>query len=353
MRRITGYVSRTVFIAIAMTLLVLTSLDFIFGLIGQLNKVTEVYTVKEVMLYMALIMPGHIYGFIPYACLIGVLAGLGLLASTSELVIIRAAGVSVSQIVWMALRPTFIFILVALVIGEFIAPYAERTAEARRDFLRYNWVKPLPANVWSRESGNFMYVEAVKPNGILQGVTRYQFNEQHQLLVASYTETATYENGRWKEHNIRVTQVDKDRGLIHSQIASRDWETDMTPQLFNILASEPEELSMRDLHYYVNYLEGQTLSSSAYSIAFWQKCLQPLATASLVLIGISFIFGPLRSVTMGQRIFSGVIIGVIFLLLQKLLGPSSLVFGFPPLVAVLIPIFLCVLVGIGLLRRAS
>lgn len=353
MHKITRYVSRTVFLAIAMTLLVLTSLDFVFGLIRQLKNISEIYTVKEAVYYMLLVMPGHIYDFIPYACLIGVLAGLGLLASSSELVIIRAAGVSVAQIVRMAMRPALVFILIALVIGEFVAPYAERTAEARREFLRYNTVKSLPANVWSREAGNFMYVEAVKPNGVLQGVTRYVFNDDNQLQYASYTELATYDAGKWKEENIKVTRVDAEKGLIHSHIESRDWETDMTPQLFNILASEPEDLSMRDLHYYVNYLEGQALAASSYSIAFWQKCLQPLATASLVLIGISFIFGPLRSVTMGQRIFSGVIIGVVFLLLQQLLGPSSLVFGFPPLVAVLIPILLCMIVGIALLKRAA
>jgi lipopolysaccharide export system permease protein len=353
MHKITRYVSRTIFMAIAATLLVISALDFVFGLIGQFKNVSDTYTITEAVIYMTLVMPGHIYGFIPYACLIGVLAGLGLLAGTSELVIIRSAGVSIATIVWMALRPVLIFILTALLIGEFIAPYADRTAEARKDFIRHSWVKPLPENVWSREAGNFMYVQAVKPNGVLQGITRYQFDERHQLISASYTEHATYVNDQWQEHNILITQVDNQKGLIHSRIENRDWQTDMTPQLFNILASEPDELSMRDLHYYVNYLEHQKLTASSYSIAFWQKCLQPLAIISLVLIGISFIFGPLRSVTMSQRIFSGVVIGVIFLLLQKLLGPSSLVFGFSPLVAVLIPIFLCVAVGVVLLRRSA
>jgi len=353
MPKITRYVSRTIFMMITMTLVVLSLLDFVFGLIGELKNVTETYTAIEVVIHTILILPGHIYNFIPYACLIGVLAGLGLLASTSELVIIRSAGVSVVRIVWMALRPAIFFIIVAVVIGEYIAPYAERNAEARRDLVRHSWVKPLPQNVWSREAGNFMYVEAVKPDGILKGVTRYQFDDQHKLIAASYTETATYQNGIWHESNIIVTQINSENGLVHSHIEKRDWQTDMTPQLFNILASEPDELSMRDLHYYVNYLEQQKLTSSSYSIAFWHKCFQPLAIASLVLIAISFIFGPLRSVTMSQRIFSGVVIGVIFLLLQKLLGPSSLVLGFSPMVAVLIPIVLCISIGVILLRRAS
>lgn len=109
---------------------------------------------------------------------------------------------------------------------------------------------------------------------------------------------------------------------------------------------------MRSLHYYTHYLQEQNLTASNYSLAFWQKLLQPLATASLVLIAISFVFGPLRSVTMGQRIFTGVVFGIVFVLLQKLLGPSSLVFGFPPLIAVMIPILACIALGIYLLRRA-
>jgi lipopolysaccharide export system permease protein len=353
MHKITRYISRTVFTTTSITLLVISALFFISGLIDQLNNISEVYTVKEAIIYVSLIMPGKIYDLIPYSCLIGALAGLGILASTSELTIIRAAGVSVTRIVWITLRSSMVFIVIALVIGEFVAPYAERTAEARKDFLRHNWVKPLPENVWSRDDGSFMYVEAVKPNGVIHGITRYQFDNQHKLVSASYSEDATYKDGKWIEKNILVTQVDDEKGLIHSRLDERDWYTDMTPQLFTILASEPEELSMRDLYYYVNYLEQQRLQASSYSIAFWQKCLQPLAIASLVLIAISFIFGPLRSVTMGQRIVSGVVVGVIFMLVQKLLGPSSLVFGFSPLIAVLVPIGLCVLIGMLLLKRAA
>jgi lipopolysaccharide export system permease protein len=115
--------------------------------------------------------------------------------------------------------------------------------------------------------------------------------------------------------------------------------------------ADPEALSLRSLRYYIRYLKGQNLVSSDYSLAFWQKLLQPLATASLVIIAISFIFGPLREVTMGQRIFTGVVFGVAFRLTQDLLGPSSVVFGFPPLIAVLLPISFCFILGVYLLNR--
>jgi lipopolysaccharide export system permease protein len=196
-----------------------------------------------------------------------------------------------------------------------------------------------------------MYVNAVLPNGVIYGLARYQFNEQHQLQSASFTKEAVYQEGYWQEKDISITHLDQESVRVET-IPERRWETPLTPILFNILVLKPEDISMRNLHYYTNYLKEQNLKSSNYSLAFWQKFLQPVATASLVLIAISFVFGPLRSVTMGQRIFTGVVFGIVFVLLQRLLGPSSLVFGFPPLVAVMIPILLCILLGIYLLNRA-
>jgi lipopolysaccharide export system permease protein len=351
MRKITSYISRTVFFAIALTLLVFVALDFIFGLISQLEKVTETYTALEAFYYMALTVPRRLYDLIPYSCLIGCLAGLGLLASTSELVIVRSAGVSVKRIAWIALRPALVFIAIALLLGEFVAPYTEQMAENRRHFLKYNIAQQAPQKVWNREGDEFMYVSAVLPNGVIYGLTRYKFNEQHQLESASFTKEAVFQDGHWEERDISITTLEND-SVRNEVVAARRWDTPFTPNLFNILVLAPEDISMRNLHYYTNYLEAQNLKASNYSLAFWQKLLQPVATAALVLIAISFVFGPLRSVTMGQRIFTGVVFGICFLLLQKLLGPSSLVFGFPPLIAVMIPIVLCIVLGIYLLNRA-
>lgn len=351
MRKITRYVSRTVFYAIAMTLLVFIALDFIFGLISQLEKVTESYTALEAFYYMSLTVPRRLYDLIPYSCLIGCLAGLGLLASSSELVIVRAAGVSVKRIAWMALRPAIIFIVIALLLGEFVAPFTEQMADNRRHYLKYNTTQAAPQNMWNREGDEFMHVSAVLPNGVIYGLTRYKFDENQQLTLASFTQQARYQNGYWQEEDISITHLEAN-GMRQETIESRRWDTPLTPNLFNILVLAPKDLSMRNLYYYIHYLQEQNLKSGNYSLAFWQKALQPLATVSLVLIAISFIFGPLRSVTMGQRIFTGVVFGIVFVLLQKLLGPSSLVFGFPPVVAVMIPIVLCIAIGFYLLNKA-
>ncbi len=363
MRKLNRYVFSSVAGAISMVLVVVMALLFIAALIDEVGDLRGDYTFVEMLLYVLLTMPRRIYEIIPFVCLIGCLIGLGLLASSSELVVMRAAGISVKRITWMVLKPVLLFIGLSIFLGEWVTPYSDQVAESRKALALQ---KPIASsrlgNMWNREGDEFMRFNAVLPNGVLYGVTRYRFDAGRNLVEASYSEQAIYQGGYWQEESVAITHflpladgegaTERLQGTRTDQLTSRRWDTPLSPGLLNILVAEPESLSLGSLHYYIRYLHDQNLVSSDYNLAFWQKLLQPLATASLVLIAISFIFGPLREVTMGQRIFTGVVFGVVFQLTQDLLGPSSVVFGFTPLIAVLIPILFCLVLGIYLLNRA-
>ncbi len=351
MRKINRYIYSSVFNATALTLLVFLALFFIFTFIEQMKSVQGNYTMLEALINVLLRMPNMVQVLITFSCLIGCLAGLGALASSSELVIVRAAGVSTARIVWMALRPAMLFIVLQFLVGEYIAPYSEQMAINRKAIARGESVNQSQQQLWNHEANEFMHFDAVLPNGVVYGLSRYQFNDQHQLVLASFTRQASYQGDHWQEEDIAITHVEPNSTRIE-KLVSRRWDTQLTPDLLNVLVLNPSNLSIQSLYYYMNYLKGQKIENSDYSLSFWQKALNPLATVSLVLIAISFIFGPLRSVTMGQRVFTGVMIGVAFFIAQRLFGPSSLVFGFSPLFAVLIPIIVCVTIGVFLLKRS-
>jgi lipopolysaccharide export system permease protein len=130
------------------------------------------------------------------------------------------------------------------------------------------------------------------------------------------------------------------------------WDTNVTPQLLTMEVVAPDKLPLLDLYRYTRYLQQQGLNADDFELAMWRKLLQPLAVSGLVLVAVSFIFGPLRDGTMGFRIFAGVIVGIVFRTSQDLLGPASLVFGFSPLYAALMPVVVCLLMGFALLSRA-
>lgn len=352
MRKLNQYIGRTVVGAVAMVLLVIVALDAISALVDQLSEMTGNYNLLEVLIYVGLTLPARIYSQIPMSALIGCLVGLGILAGNSELTIMRAAGVSVWRISWCVMKPALLFIAISLTLGELVIPYTDQIADSRRSIaMGDDHALQSRTGLWTRDGEEFIHINAVLPNGKIYGVTHYRFAEDQRLLMAGFSEKAVYKGDHWLEQGIHETHMGESNVSL-KHIEQREWRTELTPRVLNILVLEPDELSIRNLYSYAGYIEEQGVDNREYQLAFWQKLLEPLATASLVLIAVSFIFGPLREVTMGYRIFTGVIFGIVFSTTQDLLGPSSVVFGFSPLLAVLLPVLVCALFGLWLLHRA-
>lgn len=353
MKLLKSYIASSVWSAILVVLLVIVALDAIAALVDELADLNAGYTFFEAVLYVGLSMPSSIYEYLPLSSLVGCLAGLGVLASSSELVVMRAAGVSVKQLIWAVFRPVFVFIIVGALIGEFVAPYSDQYADSRRN-LALGHLRALQSDrgVWNREGNEFMHFNVVLPNGKLFGVTRFLFDDLGNLEQARFVDSAIYQGDHWFEENVQVTNF-TEQGLAVERVSRDRWDSEVSPALLNVLVLSPEDLPMKRLYDYSQYLKKQNLDASEYQLAFWQKALQPLATLSLVMIAISFILGPLRQVTVGFRVFIGVIVGLVFQMSQRLLGPSSIIWGFDPVFAVLIPIGISFSIGFLLVRKAQ
>jgi len=352
MIKIRRYIGKTVAAAIFIVLLVLLSLESISVLVNQLADLEGDYGFGEAVMFVLLNIPSNIYDNLPMAALVGSLVGLGMLAGTSELVVMRAAGVTLIQLIGCVMRPVFVFICLGVFLGEFVAPFTDQYAKSRQALAK--GVEPSfkrDSGVWNKEGNEYMHFSAVLPNGRLYGITRYLFDDKQNLVQSTYTETAIYQGDYWFETNGKISQFDNERISV-STFETRQWKTDVSPDLLNILVLDTDRLPMRRLSQYADYLDNQSIDASEYKLAFWSKAFQPLAMISLVMIAISFILGSLRQTTMGYRVFVGVIVGLVFQTSQKMLGPTSILFGFSPMLAVLIPILLCFAAGVGLLRRA-
>ncbi|MFT6389244.1 MAG: lipopolysaccharide export system permease protein [Cellvibrionaceae bacterium] len=352
MRLLNRYLFSTIFSSVLMVLMVICALDLLAKFIDELDSITERYTFFEVMIYVSLNIPVSIYRYMPFAALVGGLIGLGSLAATSELITMRAAGVSLLRITLSVLKPILLLVIVVVFLAEYVIPAAEQYAENRRS-LKLEGVKSALSSrsgLWNREGNEFMHFNSVQAKGQLLGITRYRFNDNNQLQATSFAKSAIYINGAWQEEGITETVI-TENGTKSQEYLYRPWNVQLSPALLAILVQDSDNLSISKLYYYINYLQEQSIDSGRYQLSFWSKVLQPFAIISLVLIAVSFIFGPLREVTMGYRIFSGVVVGIVFQLTQKLLGPVSLVYGFSPLIAVLIPITVCFFLGFFLLFR--
>ena len=352
MVRLRRHVANTVLFSILLVLLVMVSIDGMASIIDGVGDLRGDYNFPALLLHVALTLPGSIYQNIPFSGLIGCLIGLGLLASNSELVVMRAAGLSPGRIVAFVLSPLLVLIVAGVAIGEYVQPYTEQLAEARRALLMGRQSQMASASgLWNREGDEFVHVGVMLPSGELYGVTRYRF-EAIGIDEVSFAAEAVFQGDHWLERDVNITRFGEGRTATAKE-ASRRWESALSPELMRLVFLEPDTLPITDLLGYARYLEAQGQDASRHWLAFWSKALQPLTIASLVLIAVSFVFGPLRESTMGFRIFAGVVAGIAFSTSQQLLGPASLLYGFSPLWAVLAPVALSVVVGVVLLRRAG
>ena len=100
-------------------------------------------------------------------------------------------------------------------------------------------------------------------------------------------------------------------------------------------------------------MRGSGLQANRYEFDFWQRVLQPLATLVMILLSIPFIFGPLRTVTMGVRILAGITTGSLFYLVNQFIEPISTVYQLPPLIVASVPIVLVAILGMVLIYRVK
>jgi len=347
------YIGRSVLFAILAVLGVILGLALLFAFIDEMRDVQGSYGLGDAAGYVLLTAPRRLYDLLPMAALIGCLIGLGNLASHSELTIMRAAGVPLWRIVWAVMKPMLALMLAGVLLGEYVVPKTEALAQTSRALAQNGGVaQSAKRGLWHRQGQEFIHINAAQTDTQLVGVTRYQFDGQRRLLSASFAQSARYEDGHWQLFDQVTTSFEEKRSAVTRQ-KSADWPIELAPELLGTLLLDPQMLPLGGLWRYIHYLDEQGLNNGRYWLSFWSKLLQPVVTAALVLLAVSFIFGPLRSVTLGQRVFTGTVVGFVFRIVQDLLGPSSLVFGFPPLLAVLIPCAVCLLVGAFLLRRAS
>lgn len=353
MRGLDHYIGRTVVFAIALVLAIIVGLDAVTAFIDEAGDMSDTYDVWEVLTYVLLTIPGRLYEYAPFAAMIGCLIGLGQLASSSELVVMRGAGVSIARLVWIVMKPTLVIALLAFLLGEYIAPRAEQLAQSRRAIAQNPGEGVAGRHgLWNREGNTFLHFNALDPEGVVHGVILLQFDERYRLQSALRALRADFAGDHWVMHRAVKTDFSSWQ-TTRTRYPELRWDTAITPQLLTMEVVAPGQLPLADLYRYSRYLAQQGLDADDFELAMWKKLLQPLAVASLVLVAISFIFGPLRDGTLGFRIFAGVIVGIVFRTSQDLLGPASLVFGFAPLYAALAPVLLCMAFGFLLLWRAQ
>ncbi|WP_223669662.1 LPS export ABC transporter permease LptG [Kangiella shandongensis] len=362
------YIGKTILATSIITLVTLAIIRVLFALIdesGDFDKGS--YAFMDGLSYALLLSPQYIYEFFPMAILIGSIAGLGILASHSELTVMRAAGKTTWQIIGAALSYGLLLIAFSVFLGEYVAPKTTLMAENIRNRALYG-EQFVDSNqgLWLKDGAHMVHVGEVMGSSQLSDVTVYEFNRANELTRLIHADTARLNDAVWTLQNGDVTQLgvevetnSDEESRLGTNVVSRipfsnqQWETSINLDNLSALRVEPENMNIVNLYQYRQYLAGNGLDTKSYDLAFWQKVFQPISTAVMIILAASFIFGPMRSVSMGARVLVGVLTGMVYFFAVRSFGPVSLVAGVPAFLGAMMPPLIFAVAAWYLLKKAG
>jgi lipopolysaccharide export system permease protein len=349
---IDAYIAKSVLWSMRGVLAIFGSLDFIFALISTLEEPASGFW--QALQYVGMTMPRHFYDLAPYVSFIGALVGLGSLAGSNEIIAFRMAGTSVFRLFGAVSLPASVALIIAFLIGEFIAPNSEEAAEAFKARVRQGSdVTYLEGGHWYREGSLFMNAQAIVDDGTLINVEQFRLGDEGQLTLTRHASSGRFlgDSKGWQLDDVTETRFVDDRAETREARAVV-WASEANPKLLSVQALvEPRSLSLFDLVGQIAYMRREALSAASYELALWSKAMQPVAILGLTLLALGFILGPLRQVSMGSRLTVGVLAGLGFKYLQDFFGPMTIVYGLPAWLAVGLPVIVCWIVGLWGLRR--
>lgn len=352
MKILDRYIAKTVLGSIGLVTLMLVGLEIFILFVKELSDLGRVdYGIAQAAFFIILQMPYQVYLFFPMASLLGSLIGLGILANHSELVIMRSSGMSIAQITWAVIKASILLILFVTALGETVIPYLthysndyKTTAVSGGQTLR------TAKGSWMRYGNDFIFVGFISSNEVLNDIYQFRFDNQHNLKMSRYIHEAKYSPTGWIAYDVRQTDFDANKTTNQTYV-SLPWEISVKPKILMISSIEPDEMTLKELNRYIREQKHNHQNVHNYQFAFLQRIIQPLTTMVMMILAIPFIFGPLRSSTMGSKLLVGAAVGFSFHILSRFFGPLSTVFQLPPELAALGPSLIFALLGVYLMRR--
>lgn len=354
MNRLDLYIGRIVLLNTLLTWLVVIALEGVFAFLGEIGDIGRgEYDMGDAVMFILLILPGRAYQSFPMAALIGSLLGLGSLAAHAELDAFRLAGCSPARLTRAVLQTGVVMLIAVVLMGEGWAPLSQQLARQLRTSAIFNEVSvQRDSGFWVHDGQRLIQVGQSEADGSLSRLLVFEVNETPRLVSAASVSRARYKQGQWSLEDVRTSYFN-DQSIRVQSSKRIVWPTLMDPRLARLLTRDPQTLSLPELRQYIDYLSANGTDISSYRLSYWQRWVAPLSAMAMLFLSVSFVLGPLGKQSAGQRILVGVVLGLIFKLLNDITAHAGLVYGMPPWLSALMPSSMVIIAGLVLLRRGS
>lgn len=346
------YLMRETFASVLLVLVAFLALFSFFDLINEARNVGKGgYQFGHALIFVTLSVPGRIYELVPIAALIGTLYALSTLARHSEITVLRASGLATRELLYTLFKVAGVLALLTFVIGEGVVPFSERAAQELRARAMDNVIaqQGFDSGLWVKDGRSFVNIRTAMPDARLLGVRIYEFDEQLGLKSVSEAKEGVFmPPDRWKLSGVVSTHLDGDRARIeqHDEVL---WRSALNPNLLSVLMVAPERMSLYGLIGYSRHLQENHQKTERYDIALWKKLIYPLAAMVMVALAMPFGYSHSRMGGVSLKIFAGVMIGILFHMLNGLFSSLGVINSWPPFASAAAPSALFLLAATGML----
>ncbi len=303
-----------------------------FDLVDQIQAIGRPnalgYQLPQALIYVALLIPSHLYELLPITVLIGTIFVMARLAQSSEFTILRTSGLGPGRALRTLLLAGIGFVLLTFAIGDYVAPWSNRAAQLLK--ARYDGNITIgQTGAWLKEKqpyGQFATnVSAIAPDGRMLGVRIFEFDNQGRLVSMTKAESGQFDlRSAWLLDQVDRTEfvfdAAKDARIERNKLASYRWPTELSAEMVSTAVLKPDRMGTIDLYQYITHLDANGQAAQRYEIEFWKKVFYPLSCLVMVVLALPFAYLHFRSEGISGYVFGGVMAGISFFFLNNVSG---------------------------------
>ncbi|HEX4325839.1 MAG TPA: LPS export ABC transporter permease LptG [Burkholderiales bacterium] len=355
MKIIRRYLAREIYASTTLVLVAFLGLFAFFDLIHELGDIGKgSYQLQHAALFVLLTVPGHVYELMPIAALIGTVYALAQLASHSEITVMRVSGLSTPLALRAVATIGLTFVAITFLFGELVAPVSERAAQTLRIRATSSSIaQEFRSGLWVRDEGRFVNVGEVRPDTKLLRVKIYEFDKEDRLRSISYAAEGEYlPPNKW-----RLTQVQRTVftpvGTRLEAVPEMEWSSELNPDILSVLLVQPDKMSIVNLYLYIRHLSENRQKVERYEIALWKKAVYPMAVLVMMMLALPFAYMQVRAGGISLKIFAGIMLGLLFHLLNNLFAHLGAINTWPPFLSAVVPSVMFLLLAGFMMWRAE
>ncbi len=353
MNMLDRYIARTLLGGVALAMAVLLTLGLLFIFISEQSDIgTGHYTLWAAFIYSLMSLPQFALESFPAGALIGAMLGIGVLARSHELTVVRASGMSKARLGAAVLFSALILVGIAVLVEEFIAQPLGQMADQQKAFARFSNVSFAGAQgAWIRSGNTIVEVQGQSDAAQFRGMMVFELTPDNRVASVARAARATpLGPAAWRLYDFRQSSLDHD-SVDAIQQPERVLQTTASSDLLQFAVTAPQKLSLTTLYRAILYLRGNNLQAGPYEIAFWSRIARLAGIMAALLFALPFGFGSMRSASLSSRTTLGLTLGVVYFFMQRLVESGAQVYHVDPLILAWVPTALLSLTAVVLIWR--